>query len=55
MITIMDKAKFVDGFKMAAKDPEMLIMAEEEMDDYLDQLDSLIAPKYFQPGDNFGD
>lgn len=51
----MDRAKFVEGLKRAAKDPEMLIMAEEGMDDYLNQLDALIVPKDFQSGNDFGD
>ncbi|MBI2634591.1 CopG family transcriptional regulator [Candidatus Peregrinibacteria bacterium] len=36
------KAEFTAGFKRAAKDPEMLTMAEEGMDDYLNQLKSFL-------------
>ena len=36
-----ERDAFREGFKRAAQDPEMLLMAEEGLDDYLDQLKRL--------------
>lgn len=35
------RQEFIEGFKRAAQDPEMLLLAEEGLADYREQLDRL--------------
>ncbi|MEP7269177.1 MAG: CopG family transcriptional regulator [Saprospiraceae bacterium] len=36
----LEKAEYIISYKRAAKDPDVLLMAEEGMADYLNQLDN---------------
>ena len=38
-LTHLEKAEYIQSYKQAAKDEDLLLIAEEGMEDYLDQLD----------------